>query len=59
MKVGDLVKSEIALDHDHSAVGIILEIVPDRSVPCLHSVRIMWNNGEHKNLWSFMLKVVK
>ena len=58
MKVGDLVKSEIALDHDPSAVGIILEIVhpPHFEQP---SVRVLWNNGEHKHLWAFLLEVIK
>ncbi len=57
MKVGDLVKSEIALNHDPSAIGIILEIVPRDGFE-QPSVRVMWNNGEHKNLWPFLLEVV-
>ena len=57
MKPGDLVKSEIALNHDRSAVGIVLEIV-HRDGFEQPSVRVMWNNGEHKNLWSFLLEVV-
>ena len=58
MKVGDLVKSEIALNHDHFAIGIILEIVQREGYQQPH-VRVYWNNGEHKSLWSFLLEVVK
>lgn len=58
MKPGDLVKSEIALHHDHSAVGIVLEIVHQEGFE-QPSVRVFWNNGEHKSLWSFLLKVIK
>jgi len=45
------------LNHDRSAVGIVLEIV-HRDGFEQPSVRVMWNNGEHKNLWSFLLEVV-
>lgn len=40
MKVGDLVKSRLILDHDYRALGIILEIKGDAIV--------LWNNSEGK-----------
>ena len=58
MKVGDLVKSDIALHHDRSAVGIVLEIVQREGFE-QPSIRVFWNNGEHKSLWSFLLKVLE
>ena len=40
MKVGDLVKSRLILDHDYRALGIILKIEEDAIV--------LWNNSEGK-----------
>jgi hypothetical protein len=40
VKVGDLVKSRLILDHDYRALGIILEIKGDAIV--------LWNNSEGK-----------